>query len=72
MSLPPQDTYEWLWALFNLIKLQHLFEVNKTGFYGEVTFMKWNLKINMKHKPVPLVTGSNIVLKMIYAEVKQE
>ena len=27
-------------STFQSDKVKHLFEVNKTGFYGEVTFMK--------------------------------
>ena len=34
--------------------------------------MKWNFKINLERKPLPLVVGSNILLRMIYVEINQE
>ena len=36
-----------------------------TGLLVWHTFLKWNFKINHKHKPLLLVMGSNIILRLI-------
>ena len=38
----------------------------------ELIFLKCNFRINLQHKLLPVVMGSSINLRKIFAEVEQE
>ena len=35
-------------------------------------FLRWNFKINLKNKALPLVMGRNFILRKLYVEIDQE
>ena len=54
--------------------MAYLRQVTKTYTYklGVLIFMKWNFKINLEYKPLPLATGSNFILRKIYEPILRQ
>lgn len=55
-----------------MLKLNKFYLMSKNHIVELLILMKWNFKINFKHKSTPIAMGNSVILRKIYVKEDQE